>query len=116
MAVRIKRIYEPASENDGLRILVDRVWPRGISRYDAQIDSWDKEIAPSTELRKWFGHRPERWKEFQQRYRAELKANTALDELRALTRRRRVTLLYAARDTDHNHAVVLRSLVGRSRA
>jgi len=109
--IQIKRIYEPASDDDGTRILVDRIWPRGISRFDARIDFWDKDIAPTAELRKWFGHRPERWKEFQKRYRAELKDNPALEDARSLTRRRRVTLLYAARDTEHNHAIVLRSVL-----
>lgn len=109
--IKIKRIYEPASDDDGMRILVDRIWPQGISRFDAKIDFWDKDVAPTTELRKWFGHRPDRWTEFQKRYRAELKNNPALEDSRSLVRHKRVTLLYAARDTEHNHAIVLRSVL-----
>lgn len=111
MTVRIKRVYDQAVRVDGLRVLVDRIWPRGISRYDAKLDQWLKEVAPSTELRRWFGHKPERWREFQQRYRAELKTNPALEELRTLSRQGLLTLLYAARDTEHNHALVLQSLL-----
>jgi uncharacterized protein YeaO (DUF488 family) len=112
--IRIKRIYEPVAEDDGLRVLVDRVWPRGISRFDARLDNWAKEVAPSTDLRRWFGHKPERWKEFEQRYRAELKTSPALPALRKLIGNRRTTLLYAARDPEHNNAVVLRALLGRA--
>lgn len=107
MTIRIKRIYEPAGEKDGLRILVDRVWPRGISRDDAGIVGWEKDVAPSTALRKWFGHKPERWLEFRRRYRAELKHNPAVAALRKLVRGKTVTLLYGARDEAHNQAVVL---------
>lgn len=107
MTVRIKRIYEPAADSDGVRILVDRVWPRGISRYNAKILFWEKDAAPTTELRKWFGHKPDRWKEFRRRYRSELKHNPVAEQLRKFARRRVVTLLYAARDQDHNHAIVL---------
>lgn len=107
MTIRIKRIYEPAADSDGVRILVDRVWPRGISRYNAKILFWEKDAAPTTELRKWFGHKPDRWKEFRRRYRAELKHNPVAEQLRKFARRRVVTLLYAARDQDHNHAIVL---------
>jgi uncharacterized protein YeaO (DUF488 family) len=111
--IRIKRIYDPPDENDGMRVLVDRIWPQGISRFDAKLDLWAQEVAPSTDLRKWFGHKPERWKEFQKRYRAELKGNQALGELRSLVRRKQATLLYGARDTEHNHALVLRALLSR---
>ena len=114
MTVQIKRIYEPVANTDGTRVLVDRLWPRGISRFDAKIDLWQKEIAPSTELRRWFGHKPERWKEFQNRYRAELKDNPALEELRVLSRTKPMTLLYAAHDTKHAHALVLQSLLGQT--
>jgi uncharacterized protein YeaO (DUF488 family) len=107
VTVRIKRIYEPAADSDGARILVDRVWPRGISRYNAKILFWEKDAAPTTELRKWFGHKPDRWKEFRRRYRSELKHNPVAEQLRKFARRRVVTLLYAARDQDHNHAIVL---------
>lgn len=113
MTVQIKRIYEPVASTDGTRVLVDRLWPRGISRFDAKINLWQKEVAPSTELRSWFGHRPERWKEFQKRYRAELKENPALEELRVLSRVKPMTLLYAARDTEHTHALVVQSLLSQ---
>jgi uncharacterized protein YeaO (DUF488 family) len=105
----IKRIYEPPGETDGLRILVDRLWPRGVSKEDAALDLWLKEVAPTPELRTWFGHEPARFEEFSARYRAELEANPALDRLlEAAKEAEVVTLLYAARDPDCNHAVVLR--------
>src|SRR3546814_2051336 len=81
--VRLKRIYEPAAAEDGQRVLVDRIWPRGITKAEARIDLWLKDIAPSTALRKWFGHRPERWPEFQRRYSVEIDANPAIDQLRS---------------------------------
>jgi uncharacterized protein YeaO (DUF488 family) len=110
--VRTKRVYEPPSAQDGRRILVDRLWPRGVSRKAARIDDWAKDLAPSTQLRRWFGHDPGRWPEFQTRYRDELRAvGDPLGWLIALARRRRVTLLYAARDPDHNNARVLQRLV-----
>lgn len=97
-----------------MRILVDRLWPRGLRKADAAIDRWMKEIAPSTELRRWFGHDPERWGEFQRRYRQELRQHEAtLDELRALARQENVTLLYGARDETHNDAVVLQDVLSR---
>jgi uncharacterized protein YeaO (DUF488 family) len=103
--VRIKRIYEPAEAGDGLRVLVDRLWPRGVSK--AAIDLWLKEVAPSTGLRRWFDHRPDRWAEFQRRYQIELAQNPAIARLRDLAGRSDLTLLYAAKDETHNHAVVL---------
>jgi uncharacterized protein YeaO (DUF488 family) len=103
----VKRVYEPPAKKDGLRILVDRLWPRGLKKSDAALDRWFKEIAPSDALRRWFGHRPERWPQFRRRYRAELAKNPALTELRALVKRRRATLLYGAKDTEHNQAVTL---------
>lgn len=107
-AIRIKRIYEPAAPGDGARVLVDRLWPRGMRKEDAAIALWLKEVAPTPELRKWFGHDPARWQEFSRRYRAELAANPgAVARLAALAREGPVTLLYAARDEAHNHAVVL---------
>jgi uncharacterized protein YeaO (DUF488 family) len=107
--VSIKRAYEPPGPGDGTRILVDRLWPRGVTKTDAQIAQWMKEIAPSTELRKWFGHDPERWEEFRRRYRAELAQKRELmAELRALARKGRLTLVYSAHDEAHNQAVVLR--------
>ncbi len=110
--VRIKRIYLPPTRGDGARILVDRIWPRGVSKRDAAIDRWLKDIAPSTALRAWFGHDPARWQAFRQRYRAELGDRTGLlDELREMARERRLTLVYAARDEQHNQAVVLRDVL-----
>lgn len=110
--VKLKRAYEPAAPDDGTRILVDRLWPRGISKERAAIDQWMKDISPSTELRKWFGHNPARWKEFRRRYAAEVRRNAILfDQLRSLARRGPVTLVYSARDDEHNDAVVLRDLL-----
>lgn len=110
--VRLKRTYEPAADSDGVRILVDRLWPRGLSKVEAALDDWMKEIAPSTGLRKWFGHDPDRWTEFQRRYRAELRElGATLDSLRKLARAKTVTLVYSAHDEDHNDAVVLRSVL-----
>jgi uncharacterized protein YeaO (DUF488 family) len=106
--VRLKRAYDPAAADDGVRVLVDRLWPRGVKKADARVDRWFKELAPSAELRKWFGHDPERWEEFRRRYRAELAGKgEQLDELRKLARAQAVTLLYAAHDEAHNNAVVL---------
>ena len=113
--IAIKRIYEPAAENDGYRILVDRLWPHGISKAKARIDLWLKEIGPSTELRQWFNHDPERWKEFTVRYRAELKEQAALLEvIRGHAQAGPVTLLYAAHDEEHNQAVVLHDVLTQS--
>lgn len=105
--LRIKRIYAPPSGDDGQRVLVDRIWPRGVRRDEAALTLWLKEIAPSTPLRKWFGHDPARWTEFGKRYRQELDANPAVGELRALIDKGAVTLLYAASDEKHNHALAL---------
>jgi uncharacterized protein YeaO (DUF488 family) len=106
--LRIKRIYEPVDKADGTRVLVDRVWPRGMTKQRAGVDVWLKEIAPSPALRKWFGHEPQRWSEFRARYRAELDENTAaVGRLLDLAMRGKVTLLYGAHDAAHNHAVVL---------
>ncbi|MFI5274571.1 MAG: DUF488 domain-containing protein [Ktedonobacterales bacterium] len=106
--IQIKRTYDPPARGDGRRILVERLWPRGMSKQRLAADAWLKEVAPSTQLRKWFDHRVERWPEFQRRYRRELSENPAGWEpiLRAAARRR-VTLLYSAHDTLHNGAVVL---------
>jgi uncharacterized protein YeaO (DUF488 family) len=112
MAVTIKRIYEPAAKTDGFRILVDRLWPRGVSKENAHIDLWLKEIAPSTDLRNWFNHEPEKWKEFCSRYKMELKDSSALSELRALLRTHRdVALLYGAKDEQHNQALALQQYI-----
>lgn len=104
-----KRVYEAPSPDDGLRILVDRIWPRGLRKADAALDHWIKDVAPSTELRKWFGHKPERWAEFRKRYFHELDGNPlAVAELKKLLHGNAVTLLYAAHDTEHNNANALR--------
>lgn len=114
--VGIKRIYDPPAPEDGTRVLVDRLWPRGISKDEARIDEWLKEIAPSDELRKWFGHDPARWEEFRQRYRRELEANAELlDHLRKLAEAGTVILLFAAKDEEHNNAVVLEELLNPPR-
>ena len=106
--LRIKRVYEPRARGDGKRVLVDRVWPRGISKDKLADAVWLKEIAPSTALRKWFGHRPERWPQFCKRYAAELDANgDAVEALRKLVARGPITLLYSARDVEHNQARAL---------
>lgn len=114
MKLKIKRVYERPDEADGRRILVDRLWPRGLSKAKAHVDLWVKEIAPSTELRKWFGHDPDKWAEFKTRYRAELKEN---DEQVSLLRREIkkgvVTLVYGAKDEAHNDAVVLKEFLDR---
>ncbi|MFV0258389.1 MAG: DUF488 domain-containing protein [Acidimicrobiales bacterium] len=110
--VRIKRVYEEASPDDGYRVLVDRLWPRGVSRPRARLDVWLKEVAPSDALRHWFGHDPARFTEFASRYRAELDGSAAFDTLRAIRHDHdTVTLLYGAKDTEHNQAVVLRDLL-----
>lgn len=111
-SIGLKRAYEPPAASDGARILIDRLWPRGIKKADAAIDRWLKELAPSTELRRWFGHEVERWPEFGRRYRAELDRQRELvEELRSLARRQRVTLVYGAKDEAHNDAVVLAELL-----
>src|SRR4051794_37000781 len=107
--VRLKRVYEPAASDDGVRVLVDRLWPRGLRKADGAIDRWMKDIAPSTELRRWFGHDPERWQEFRRRYTRELQQQAvAVQELQELARSGPVTLVFAAHDEAHNHAIVLR--------
>ena len=110
--LRLKRAYEPPERKDGRRILVDRLWPRGVSKVEAGIDEWMKELAPSTGLRKWFGHDPDRWDEFRRRYATEIHAHAdLLAHLRDLARKGTVTLVYSARDTLHNDAVVLREVL-----
>ena len=110
--LRLKRAYEPAAAGDGTRILIDRLWPRGVSKEEAALDDWMKDIAPSTELRGWFGHDPERWPEFQRRYKAELRQHTQeLDRIRALAKKPTVTLVYSAHDEEHNDAVVLKDVL-----
>ena len=114
MTFYIKRVYDKPAKSDGMRILVDRLWPRGVKKIDAKLDRWMKEVAPSQELRKWFGHEPERFAEFKRRYRREL-SKEALTELRKLGKGRTVTLLYGARDPEMNQAAVLLSLLRGSR-
>jgi uncharacterized protein YeaO (DUF488 family) len=110
--IRIKRVYEPAGPSDGRRVLVDRLWPRGVSKASARIDEWMKEVAPSTELRKWFHSGASDWPEFRRRYAEELRGKLELlDKLRAYSAGGAVTLLYAARDEENNHAVVLREVL-----
>jgi uncharacterized protein YeaO (DUF488 family) len=113
--IKLKRAYEAPADEDGVRILVDRLWPRGVRKQDAAIERWAKELSPSAELRKWFGHDPARWQEFRKRYTDELRRDPQqLDELRALAGRGVITLVYGARDERHNDAVVLRDiLLGR---
>lgn len=108
MRVRVKRIHDPPAPDDGVRVLVDRYWPRGIKEDRAAVDDWRRELAPSDELRRWFGHDPIRWEEFRRRYLRELRAHReALGDLRRIARTGRLTLLYAARDERHNNARVL---------
>lgn len=111
MSISIKRVYEIPDSTDGTRVLVDRLWPRGIAKEEAKIDLWLKDVAPSTELRKWFGHDPEKWSDFIGRYRAELENNSALAELYKLSRNGKVTLIYAAKDEIHNNAAALRCII-----
>lgn len=112
--IQIKRVYEDKSKNDGHRILIDRLWPRGVSKEDAHFDEWMKELAPSTELRKWFDHKPERFEEFSKRYKKELaEKKELLDKLKELAKKRKVTLLFAAKDTEINNAVVIKDILMR---
>jgi uncharacterized protein YeaO (DUF488 family) len=116
MAVRLKRAYEPAAAPDGYRVLIDRLWPRGVTREEARLDEWARELAPSAELRRWFGHDPSRFEEFRRRYLDELAAQEQkLRELRRRAREGTLTLVYAARDSEHNDAVVLAELLRRGR-
>jgi uncharacterized protein YeaO (DUF488 family) len=110
--IRLKRVYEKPSRMDGSRILVDRLWPRGLTKERAAVTLWLKDVAPSTELRKWFGHDPAKWKQFQARYRKELREKKgALKLLRQKGKTRTVTLVYGARDEEHNEALVLKKVV-----
>jgi uncharacterized protein YeaO (DUF488 family) len=114
MDVRLKRAYEPASAEDGYRVLVDRLWPRGISKEQAKLDEWDQELAPSSQLREWFGHEPDRFPDFRRRYIGELRANRPrLRELRRRARTGTLTLVYSAHDSEHNDAVVLAEALRR---
>lgn len=115
--IRIKRAYDPPNPTDGYRILIDRLWPRGLSKDALSFDDWMKVLAPSTELRKQFGHDPEKWKEFERRYQEELndaEAKKRIEQLAQLSTRRNVTLLYSAKDEEHNNAVVLARQIERA--
>ena len=110
--IQVKRVYEKPSRKDGLRILVDRLWPRGLSKERAAVKLWLKDVAPSTELRKWFGHDPAKWKQFQARYRKELREKKdALKQLKQKSEEHTVTLVYCARDEEHNEALVLKKIL-----
>ena len=112
--LKLKRVYEEPSPADGLRVLVDRLWPRGLTKERTAVDLWLKDVAPSTELRKWFGHDPAKWKDFQARYRQELREKKdALKMLEAKCREQTVTLVYGARDEEHNEAMVLKKILDR---
>jgi uncharacterized protein YeaO (DUF488 family) len=114
MDIRLKRAYEPAASSDGYRVLIDRLWPRGVSREQAKLNAWERELAPSTELRQWFGHEPNRFGEFRRRYIAELgQQRPRLTELRRRGRDGTLTLVYAAQDSEHNDAVVLAEVLRR---
>ena len=117
MQLKVKRVYEQPSSGDGQRVLVDRLWPRGLKKESAQLDAWLKDLAPSDALRKWFGHEAAKWTEFRRRYFEELEdQGEALDELRGLAAKGTVTLLYAAHDTEHNNAVALKDYLEKHRA
>ena len=110
--IKVKRVYDPASPSDGRRVLVDRLWPRGMKKEDAAIDEWLKDIAPSNELRKWYAHDPAKWSEFRKRYKAELKDKTEIiDRLRQEARKSTVTLLFSSRETELNNAVALKEFI-----
>ena len=110
--IKIKRVYEPPSPEDGRRVLVDRLWPRGLSREKGRIDEWVKEVAPSDQLRRWFGHDPKKWSEFQKRYQKELlQHKTLLEALAKRARSETMTLLFAKRDLKHNNAIVLKEFL-----
>jgi uncharacterized protein YeaO (DUF488 family) len=107
--IKLKRVYEPASPDDGVRILVERLWPRGIKKIALKLDTWLKDVAPSDGLRRWFGHEPKKWNDFRNRYFAELEANyQTWESVAKAARRRRVTLIYSSHDTEHNNAVALK--------
>ena len=114
MSIGLKRAYDPPDRSDGYRVLVDRIWPRGVTKDDLEVDAWLKDLAPSTELRKWFGHDPAKWKEFQSRYRTELREKKeALKLLKQKSKEHTITLLYGAKDQEHNEALVLKRALDR---
>ena len=114
MLLGIKRIYDKAGITEGKRVLVDRLWPRGVKRSTSNIDVWLREVAPSTELREWFSHDPEKWEEFKERYRKELKSNKAFDELVKMAREGDITLIYSSKDETHNNAEVLQEEIQKA--
>jgi uncharacterized protein YeaO (DUF488 family) len=108
--IQIKRVYDPPAKDDGARLLVDRLWPRGIKKEAIRLDAWHKTVAPSQDLRRWFSHDPAKWEEFKERYRAELRCNSEIcNQLLDAAKQGNLTLLYAARDAEHNSAIVLKS-------
>ncbi len=110
--IKVKRIYDPASSDDGRRIYIDRLWPRGLKKSDALFDEWLKEISPSNELRKWFGHDPAKWEEFKKRYKKELEdKKEILERLKKDAKRQKITLLYSAKETEHNNAVAMKEFI-----
>lgn len=116
MILKLKRIYDSAAEDDGYRVLVDRLWPRGIKKESAKVDLWEKNLAPTTELRKWFNHDLEKWEEFYRRYSEELAGNDSYESfVESVSSYPVVTLLFAAKDTAHNNAVVLRDMIQKER-
>jgi len=111
-SIRIKRIYEKAYDQDGHRILIDRLWPRGVSKEEAKLDDWKKEIAPSEKLRKWFDHDPDKFEEFSKKYKEELKSKSEnINSIREIAKEHRVTLLFGAKDEKHNHAIILKEVL-----
>jgi uncharacterized protein YeaO (DUF488 family) len=113
--IKVKRVYEPRHPDDGSRFLVERLWPRGIKKADLQMEAWLKDVAPSDGLRRWFGHDPAKWRKFQRRYFAELKMKDASRLIRAAARHGNVTLLYSARDEEHNNALALKAYLEKQR-
>lgn len=112
--IRLKRVYETPEKSDGKRILVDRLWPRGISKEKGEIDGWLKDVAPSNELRTWFNHDPKKWEDFKKKYKEELKEKKELiDQLREQAKQQTITLLYGAKDTEHNQAIVLLEVLSK---
>lgn len=112
--IKLKRIYEDWSKEDGFRVLVDRLWPRGMSKTRARLDLWLKDMGPSTELRKWFNHDPNKWEEFKRKYIIELKDNSSVEILKGIIKKEKiVTLLYAAKDVEHNEAIVIKEFLGK---
>ncbi len=111
--IRVKRIHDPASPEDGKRVYVDRLWPRGLKKSDALFDEWLKEISPSTELRKWYSHDPEKWGEFKKRYKKELEdKKEILEKLKKEAKRQNLTLLYSTKETEYNNAIALKEFLG----